>query len=100
MSLSRRIKDKKRRGNLKKFEQKRRVLKAIIKNQNLSTQIRDECTLLLARLPRDSSSTRIKNRCIFTGRPRSTLRFFKISRITFKELVAFGHILGVKKSSW
>ncbi|PCK19692.1 30S ribosomal protein S14 [Bacillus pumilus] len=54
----------------------------------------------LQKLPRDSSPTRLKNRCELTGRPRGYLRKFKMSRIAFRELAHKGQIPGVKKSSW
>lgn len=54
----------------------------------------------LLRLPRDSSPTRLKNRCEVTERPRGYLRKFKMSRITFREYAYKGQIPGVKKSSW
>ncbi|RSD25908.1 30S ribosomal protein S14 [Mesobacillus subterraneus] len=54
----------------------------------------------LRKLPRDSSSTRLKNRCEVTGRPRGYLRKFKMSRIAFREYAHKGQIPGVKKSSW
>lgn len=54
----------------------------------------------LAKLPRDSSPTRLHNRCAMTGRPHAYLRKFKVSRIAFRELAYKGHIPGVKKASW
>ncbi|MEJ8306001.1 30S ribosomal protein S14 [Saccharibacillus sacchari] len=54
----------------------------------------------LQKLPRDSSPTRLKNRCEITGRPRGYLRKFKVSRIAFRELAHKGQIPGVMKSSW
>ncbi|AIE58904.1 30S ribosomal protein S14 [Bacillus methanolicus MGA3] len=54
----------------------------------------------LRKLPRDSSPTRLHNRCEITGRPRGYLRKFKMSRIAFRELANKGQIPGVKKSSW
>ena len=54
----------------------------------------------LRKLPRDSSPTRLKNRCEVTGRPRGYLRKFKMSRIAFREHAHKGQIPGVKKSSW
>ena len=54
----------------------------------------------LRKLPRDSSPTRLHNRCEITGRPRGYLRKFKMSRIAFRELAHKGQIPGVKKSSW
>ncbi|WP_342025518.1 30S ribosomal protein S14 [Cytobacillus pseudoceanisediminis] len=54
----------------------------------------------LRKLPRDSSLTRLKNRCQVTGRPRGYLRKFKMSRIAFREYAHKGQVPGVKKSSW
>ena len=54
----------------------------------------------LRKLPRDSSPTRLKNRCEISGRPRGYLRKFKMSRIKFREFAHKGQIPGVKKSSW
>lgn len=54
----------------------------------------------LRKLPRDSSPTRLHNRCEISGRPRGYLRKFKMSRIAFRELAHKGQLPGVKKSSW
>lgn len=54
----------------------------------------------LRELPRDSSPTRLKNRCGVTGRPRGYMRKFNMSRIAFREYAHKGQIPGVKKSSW
>ncbi|MEW5594971.1 30S ribosomal protein S14 [Peribacillus frigoritolerans] len=54
----------------------------------------------LAKLPRDSSPTRVHNRCGVTGRPRGYMRKFNMSRIVFRELAHKGQLPGVKKSSW
>ncbi|QGQ45735.1 30S ribosomal protein S14 [Metabacillus sediminilitoris] len=54
----------------------------------------------LRKLPRDSSPTRLHNRCEISGRPRGYLRKFKMSRIAFRELAHKGQLPGIKKSSW
>ncbi|WP_280769624.1 30S ribosomal protein S14 [Salipaludibacillus daqingensis] len=54
----------------------------------------------LRKLPRDSSPTRLTNRCELTGRPRGVLRKFKLSRIALRELAHKGQVPGVKKASW
>jgi len=51
-------------------------------------------------MPRNSSATRIRNRCELTGRPRSTYRKNKLSRIALRELGSKGLIPGLVKSSW
>ena len=54
----------------------------------------------LQQLPRNSSPTRLHNRCGVTGRPRGYMRKFGISRIAFRELALEGKIPGVTKASW
>lgn len=81
-------KEKKRQALVKKYAELRKQLK---EQGNY-----DE----LQKLPRDSSPTRLHNRCEVTGRPRGYLRKFKLSRITFRELAHKGQLPGVKKSSW
>jgi small subunit ribosomal protein S14 len=54
----------------------------------------------LAKLPRNSSPTRWKNRCSETSRPRSYMRTFGLSRLSFREHASKGEIPGVTKSSW
>ena len=94
------IKDQKRRLDLAKFELKRLLYKAISHDRNIAADIRTEAGFKLSKLPRNSSKTRIRNRCIFTGRPRSVYKLFRVSRIVFRELASQGSIVGVYKSSW
>ncbi|WP_240339772.1 30S ribosomal protein S14 [Halobacillus ihumii] len=54
----------------------------------------------LRKLPRDSSPTRLHNRCAVTGRPHGYMRQFGLSRIKFRELAHKGQLPGVKKASW
>ncbi len=54
----------------------------------------------LQKLPRNSSKIRVRNRCNLTGRPRGYMRDFGVSRNVFREMVVFGLIPGVTKSSW
>ena len=54
----------------------------------------------LQELPKNSSPVRLRNRCSITGRPRGYMRFFGLSRVTFREMALFGKIPGVKKDSW
>jgi small subunit ribosomal protein S14 len=54
----------------------------------------------LQKLPKNSSSVRLHNRCQLTGRPRGYMRQFGISRVTFREMAVFGQIPGITKSSW
>lgn len=54
----------------------------------------------LQKLPRDSSPTRLHNRCSISGRPRGYIRRFGLSRIAFRDLALDGKIPGVTKASW
>ena len=83
-----------------KFSKKRRALKKIIKNKKLPLEERFNAQLKLAKLPRNSASTRIRNRCEITGRPHGVYRKLKISRIALRELASAGKIPGMTKSSW
>ena len=85
---------------VKKFSKKREALKKIVKNRKLPLDERFEAQLKLAKLPRNSSKTRIRNRCEITGRPHGVYRKLKISRIALRELASKGVIPGMTKSSW
>ena len=84
----------------KKFSKKRENLKKIIKNKKLPLKERFEAQLKLAKLPRNSAKTRIRNRCEITGRPRGVYRKLRISRIALRDLASKGRIPGMTKSSW
>src|ERR1700727_1365968 len=89
-----------RRRMSKKFSGRRARLKAIVDDRLTPVEERFSSTLKLALLPRNSSATRIRNRCELTGRPRSYYRKHKLSRIALRELGSKGLIPGLVKSSW
>ncbi len=92
--------DLKRRRMAKKFESKRNRLKEIINDKEKPGEDRFVAALKLAELPRNSSTTRIRNRCLVTGRPRGYYRKLKMSRIALREMGSDGKIPGLVKSSW
>ena len=92
--------DKKRRRLVKSYASKRAALKAIIKNQKFPAEERFQAMLKLAEMPRNSSKTRIRNRCALTGRPHGYYRKFNLSRIALRDLASRGELPGVTKSSW
>jgi small subunit ribosomal protein S14 len=61
---------------------------------------RFKANLRLAELPRNSSETRLHNRCQLTGRPKAYYRKLKLSRIALRDLASKGQIPGMVKSSW
>jgi small subunit ribosomal protein S14 len=93
-------KNARRRQMAKKFAGKRSRLKAIVQNHSLPIEERFAAQLKLARLPRNSAPSRIRNRCELTGRPRAYYRKLKLSRIALRELASQGQIPGMVKSSW
>ena len=90
----------KRKKLVKQYASKRAALKAVINDQSKPMEERFKATLKLAELPRNSSATRIHNRCQLTGRPHAYYRKLKLSRIMLRELGSFGQIPGMVKSSW
>jgi len=92
--------EKKRQRLVKQHATKRRALKAIIKDETKPMEERFRASLKLAELPRNSSATRLHNRCQLTGRPHAYYRKLKISRIMLRELGSAGQLPGVVKSSW
>ena len=93
-------KNNRRRKLTKKFSGRRARLKAIARDKNKPMEERFQASLKLAELPRNSSKTRIRNRCEVTGRPRGFYRKHKLSRIALRELGSKGLIPGLLKSSW
>lgn len=83
-----------------KFAAKRAELKAILINPATSDEEFHLTQKKLQKLPRNSSPTRVRNRCSMSGRPRAYIGKFGVSRITFRELALHGKIPGVIKSSW
>lgn len=80
--------DLKRQKMIQKYAAKRAELKALGDQEGL------------AKLPRNSSPTRLKNRCVESGRPHGYMRVFGLSRLSFREHAAKGEIPGVTKASW
>jgi small subunit ribosomal protein S14 len=79
---------RKREKMVAKFAEKRAALKAAGEWEALD------------QLPRNSSKVRLKNRCQLTGRPKGYMRYFGVSRVTFRDMALAGKIPGVKKASW
>ncbi len=83
-----------------RYYKKRKNLKKIIMNKNLSLEERFKAQQKLSKMPRNSSKTRVRNRCQITGRPHAVYRKLKISRIALRQLGLQGKIPGMVKSSW
>jgi len=90
----------KRQKLVEKYAEKRAQLKKVISNPNTSDEEFFTATRAMAKLPRNSSIVRVRNRCAVSGRARAYIRKFGISRLTFRELALDGKIPGVTKASW
>ena len=83
-----------------KFNNKRKALKKMIMQKDLTIEERFILQSKLNDLPRDSAKIRVRNRCEITGRTRGVYRKFGLSRIKLRELTMNGLLPGVVKSSW
>ncbi len=94
------VREKKRKYLINKFYKKRLFLKKIISSNKTTNINRWKAIIKLQLLPRDSSYIRSRNRCNITGRSRSYIRKFGLSKMKFREFASNGYIPGLKKSSW
>ena len=84
----------------KRYNPRRERLKAIARDRNAAPEERFEAQLKLTELPRNSSQTRIRNRCSLTGRPRGVYSKFGLGRNKLREYAMRGEIPGIVKASW
>ncbi|MCY3886465.1 MAG: 30S ribosomal protein S14 [Chloroflexi bacterium] len=92
--------DAKRRAMYDKHSARRAELKAKLKASWDAPMTRSEIQAELQSMPRNSSPTRLKNRCAVTGRSRGYMRKFGLSRISFREMASEGLLPGIRKASW
>ena len=92
--------ERKRQRMVERHAEARAEMKKILADRDLGIEERFKVTLRLAKMPRNSSPTRLHNRCQITGRPKGYYRKLKISRIAVRELGGRGQIPGMIKSSW
>ena len=85
---------------VEKYAAKRAELKKIIIDPDASMEEKDEAQAKLQSLPRDSSPSRVQNRCRVTGRPHGFYRKFGLSRNKLREETMKGHVPGLSKASW
>ncbi|MBI3508771.1 MAG: 30S ribosomal protein S14 [Chlamydiia bacterium] len=93
-------KQKKREALVNQKWDKRQALKREILDMSKPIEERLAAVDALNKLPKNSSVTRLRNRCQFTGRSRGFLRKFKLSRLCFREMASQGLIPGIVKASW
>jgi small subunit ribosomal protein S14 len=91
---------KKREVLVEKYAAKRADLKEVARDESRPMEERFKAQMKLAKLPRNSSPTRLHNRCLVTGRPKAYYRKLKMSRIALRDLASKGQVPGMVKSSW
>jgi small subunit ribosomal protein S14 len=84
----------------KKHATKRSDLKKVLNSQTASYEDKMEASIKLQKLPRDSSVSRQRNRCVLTGRPRGVYRKFGLGRNKLREATMRGDVPGLRKASW
>ena len=92
--------EKKRQKLVDQYAARRAALKEQIRDPELTLSDRVKLSMKLAKLPRNSSATRLHNRCEVTGRPKAYYRKLKMSRIALRDYASVGQIPGMVKSCW
>src|SRR5256714_569997 len=98
--LSQINRNKKREDMVARYAARRAALKSKTQDMALPPEERFAAHLKLAKLPRNSSKTRIHHRCELTGRARGYYRKTKLSRIMLRDLSNWGQVPGMTKASW
>ncbi|WP_067572737.1 30S ribosomal protein S14 [Nocardia acidivorans] len=94
------VKNQERQRIVARYAERRAELKELIRKPTTPDAERAAAQASLARLPRDASPVRLRNRDAADGRPRGHLRKFGLSRIRVREMAHRGELPGVRKSSW
>jgi small subunit ribosomal protein S14 len=98
--LSQINRNKKREKMAAQYAGKRAALKARAEDLSIAPEERFAARMKLAKLPRNSSPTRIHNRCDLSGRSKGYYRKVRVSRIALRDLANFGQVPGMTKASW
>ena len=91
---------KKREETVKKFAGKRKVLLSLLRDVSLPENERSAARMKLQGLPRNASPSRLRNRCVLTGRPRGVFRKFGLCRGKLRDIAMRGEVPGLTKASW
>lgn len=94
------VKNNKRREIVDRYADRRAELTKIIKDPEVSYEEKREAYAKIAKMPRDASATRYRNRCVVSGRPRGYHRKFGLSRIALRQMAHLGELPGIRKASW
>ena len=93
-------KNNKRKVLIDRYAERRAELIKIIKDPEASYEDKREAYAAIAKMPRDASATRYRNRCNVSGRPRAYFRKFGLSRIALRDMAHRGELPGNRKATW
>jgi small subunit ribosomal protein S14 len=93
-------KNNRRKVLIERYAEQRAELIKIIKDPEASYEDKREAYAKIAKMPRDASATRYRNRCNVSGRPRAYFRKFGLSRVALRDMAHRGELPGVRKASW
>lgn len=93
-------KNNRRKVLVERYAERRAELIKVIKDPETSYEDKREAYAKIAKMPRDASPTRYRNRCSVSGRPRAYFRKFGLSRIALRDMAHRGELPGVRKASW
>lgn len=93
--------DTKKRKAFEAKEVSNSLVASLFNNQVMDKQERQFVfNSFVSKFKKNSSVTRVKNRCLLTNRSKSIIKFFRLSRLSFREKARNGELLGVVRSSW
>jgi small subunit ribosomal protein S14 len=93
-------KNKRRKVLVDRYAERRAELVKVIKDPEASYDEKRDAYAAIAKMPRDASATRYRNRCAVSGRPRGYFRQFGLSRIAVRDMAHKGELPGIRKASW
>ena len=93
-------KNNKRKELVERYADRRAELIKVIKDPEASNDEKRDAYAKIAKMPRDASATRYRNRCNVSGRPRAYFRQFGLSRIALRDMAHRGELPGIRKASW
>lgn len=94
------IKDVRKRKTLETLGADRLRINSLRKNDILPIELREIATTEITAMPRDSSIVRIRNRCALTSRPRGVVKYFRLSRMVWRDLADNNKLSGVQRAMW
>ncbi len=93
-------KNNKRKILIERYAERRAELFKVIKDPEASYEEKREAYAKIAKMPRDASARRYRNRCNVSCRPRAYFRKFGLSRIAVRDMAHRGELPGIRKASW